>query len=195
MANDPTPDISPPEKADVAVAEAVAPYRHTLPVRALSFLGKLGDQPPMFTISGVVLGAGLLTGNKRLARAGLRMVAANSVATLTKNFVKHRINRTRPELLTQEGRYEMHPGNSEDHDETSFPSGHSAGAVATARAFAREYPEYGAPAHAAASLIALSQIPRGAHYPTDVAAGSAIGLLAEWAVSKVINLSGGRKRK
>ncbi|RYD38413.1 MAG: phosphatase PAP2 family protein [Verrucomicrobiaceae bacterium] len=195
MPNDPTTDISPPEKADVAVAEAVAPYRDTLPVRALSFFGKLGDQPPMFTISGVVLGAGLLTGNKRLARAGLRMVAANSVATLAKNFVKHRINRTRPELLTYEGRYEMHPGNSEDHDETSFPSGHSAGAVATARAFIREYPKYGVPAHSAASLIALSQIPRGAHYPTDVGAGSAIGLLAEWAVSKVMDFSGGTKRK
>jgi len=34
----------------------------------------------------------------------------------------------------------------------------------------------------AAAFIALSQIPRRAHYPTDVAAGIAIGLAAEKAV-------------
>ncbi|MES2709375.1 MAG: phosphatase PAP2 family protein [Verrucomicrobiota bacterium] len=94
----------------------------------------------MFTLSGAVLGAGLLAGGKRPARAGLRMFAANSLATLGKTFVKRQIDRTRPDLLTREGRYEMHPGSSGAHDESSFPSDHSAGAVATAQAFAREYP-------------------------------------------------------
>ena len=62
---------------------------------------------------------------------------------------------------------------------TSFPSGHSAGSIAVARAFAREFPEYGAAAVGAATLVALLQIPRCAHYPTDGAAGLAIGLLSE----------------
>lgn len=179
-------DVSAPEKADMAVARAVSPYRHTPVVRGISHFAKLGDQPPLMTLSTGVLGIGLLTGNKRLARAGLRMIAANSLAILAKNFVKERIDRTRPDLLIREGRYEMRPGTSDDHAKRSFPSGHSACSTATARAFAREYPEYGQPAKTASSFIALSQVPRGTHYPTDVAAGSLIGFLAEWAVNKLL---------
>ncbi|RYD34164.1 MAG: phosphatase PAP2 family protein [Verrucomicrobiaceae bacterium] len=180
------PDVSAPEKADMAVARAVSPYRHTPVVRGISHFAKLGNQPPLMTVSTGVFGIGLLTGNKRLARAGLRMIAANSLALVAKNFVKERVDRTRPELLIREGRYEMRPGTSNDHAQRSFPSGHSACATATARAFAREYPEYGQPAKAASSLVALSQVPRGTHYPTDVVAGSVIGFLAEWAVNKLL---------
>ncbi len=43
----------------------------------------------------------------------------------------------------------------------------------------REYPEHAAPAYAAAAGVALAQIPRCAHYPTDVGAGLAIGAAAE----------------
>ena len=58
-----------------------------------------------------------------------------------------------------------------------------------ARAFAREYPEHAAPAVSAAGLIALAQIPRCAHYPTDVAAGMAIGWVAEAAVASLFPAS------
>ena len=77
----------------------------------------------------------------------------------------------------------MKPGRKRSKEETSFPSGHSAGAIAVARAFAREYPEYRAPALGAAGLIALAQIPRCAHYPSDVGAGLAVGVAAEAAVA------------
>ena len=70
-------------------------------------------------------------------------------------------------------------GRNTSKEETSFPSGHSAGAAAVARAFARDYPEHAAPAYAAAGALALAQIPRCAHYPTDVGAGLALGLAAE----------------
>lgn len=151
-------------------------------VRALSLFSKLGDQPPMRIICGVALGFGLLSGNKRLARAGGRMIAAHTLATLAKDLIKNRIDRTRPELLLEENRYKMGLGSSEASENSSFPSGHSAGAVAVGRAFAREYPEYSLPAQAASILIALGQIPRCKHYPTDVAAGSALGAISEFMV-------------
>ncbi len=186
---DPATDASAPEKADASVAEAVAPYRETSFVRALSAFSKLGDQPPMRVISGAVLVSGLLLGNQRLRRAGVRMIAAHTLATLAKDFIKHRVDRTRPDQLVDKGRYKMEPGHSEEHEETSFPSGHSAGAVAVARAFAREFPEYAALTESAASLIALGQVPRGTHFPTDVMAGSAIGFVSEWLVARFVPVS------
>jgi membrane-associated phospholipid phosphatase len=67
----------------------------------------------------------------------------------------------------------------------SFPSGHTAGSVAVARAVGRVYPEARAAAYGGAAAIALIQIPRGAHYPADVAAGTAVGIIAETAVNAV----------
>ncbi len=169
-------------KADKAALDAASPYRRTLPVRLLSRVSELGDQPQMLGLSGSVLALGLMRGDSRLARAGARMIAAHLLATMAKNFVKHRIDRTRPRSADGKDGHRMKPGRSEAKEETSFPSGHSAGAIAVARAFAREYPEYRAPALGGAGLIALAQVPRCAHYPTDVGAGLAIGLAAEAAV-------------
>jgi undecaprenyl-diphosphatase len=181
---------SAPEKADVAVTEAVAPYADSLPVRLLSTFSKLGDQPPMLALSGAVLGAGLLRGDARMARAGGRMIAAHLLATAAKNMIKRRIDRTRPGVLVEEGRYRMKPGKNRAKAVTSFPSGHSAGAIAVAAAFAQEYPEHRAAAYAAAGAIAIAQIPRCAHYPTDVAAGTAIGLLSALAAGSAIDRAG-----
>lgn len=185
----PSKSATAPEKADVAVAHAVAPYRETPLVRAVSTFSKLGDQPPMLAISGAVLGAGLLRRDRRMARAGVRMIAAHLLATAAKNFIKRRVDRTRPNVLVQEGRYEMTPGDKKARADTSFPSGHSAGAVAVGRAFARDYPEYAIAANLAAATIALAQIPRCTHYPTDVGAGSAIGFASEAIVSRVMALA------
>jgi membrane-associated phospholipid phosphatase len=170
-------------KADKAAVDAAEPYRRTWPVRALSKASELGDQPQLLGLSAGVLALGLIRGEARMARAGARMIAAHLLATAAKNFVKHRIDRTRPRSASGAGGHKLKPGRSRAKEETSFPSGHTAGAIAVARAFARDYPEHGAAALAAGGLIALAQIPRRAHYPTDVAAGLAIGLAAEAAVA------------
>ena len=172
-------------KADRAAAEAVEPFRRSPAVRALSWASELGDQPQLLTLSGSVLAIGLIGGDRRLAGAGARMIAAHLLATAAKNFVKHRIDRTRPRSAKGRDGHKIKPGRSEAKEETSFPSGHSAGAIAVARAFTRRYPEHQAAALAGAGVVALAQIPRSAHYPTDVGAGLAIGLAAEKAVDLV----------
>ncbi len=175
---------------DSAAQDAVQPFRDSKAVEALSWYSELGDQPQMLAVSGGLVAVGLLRGDRRMARAGARMMAAHLVATAAKNFVKRRIDRTRPRSATGENGHHMKPGRTDTKEETSFPSGHSAGAIAVARAFAREYPEYRGPALGAAGLIALAQIPRCAHYPTDVGAGIAIGLAAEAAIGQVWPISG-----
>jgi membrane-associated phospholipid phosphatase len=174
-------------RLDARVLEAIAPYSKSSPVRAIAFVSKAGDQPPLLGLCvGVVLG-GLVGRDRRLILAGVRMGGAHILATAVKNFVKARIDRTRPRTAVGTGSGTgMKLGRSEKKEETSFPSGHSAGAAAVVRALARDFPEASGGAYAAAGLLALAQIPRRAHYPSDVGAGLAIGLAAEAAVSALL---------
>jgi undecaprenyl-diphosphatase len=111
------------------------------------------------------------------------MFIAHEAATLVKDFVKRRVDRTRPRSRTNTESHKPKPGGDTSKEETSFPSGHSTGAAAVARAFAREFPEHKAVAYTGAGLIALAQIPRCAHYLTDVGSGLAVGTAAEAAVA------------
>lgn len=182
-------DANPLEKVDVAVTKAVAPIAKTPIVRALGTASEISDQPQMRILCAGVIAAGLWRGDGKLARTGVAMLVAHSLATGIKTAIKHRVDRTRPNVLVDEGRYEMVAGSSHEHDETSFPSGHTAGAVAVAGAFAHAYPNGAALAYAAAAGVAVMQIPRCKHYPSDVGAGAVIGLLSaagvNWAGDRV----------
>ncbi len=170
-------------EVDSKAHEAVLPYQDTPPVKALSWLSELGDQPQMLTISGGVLAWGAIRRDPRLVRAGARMIASHLLATWVKNRVKHRVDRTRPFAAHSQEDRKPKAGRDKSKEETSFPSGHSAGALAVAQAFARELPEHRAKALAGAGLIAVAQVPRCAHYPTDVGVGLAVGLASEAVVA------------
>ena len=177
------------EKADLAAVEAAKPVSKTRPMKLISLLSEVGDQPQMRMLCGAAIAARLARGDTRLTKAGVRMLAAHSLATFAKNLVKHRIDRTRPRSKHKPGKdHRLSPGDSHAKEETSFPSGHSAGAAAVARAFVRDYPEHRAPAYAAAGAVSLAQIPRCAHYPSDVGVGVAIGVAAEALVDVAFGL-------
>ena len=55
----------------------------------------------------------------------------------------------------------------------SFPSSHSSSSFAAARAYGTLLPS--APLYAAASAMAFSRLYLGVHYPSDIAAGAALG--------------------
>ena len=156
-----------------------APYADTLAIRALDLLSKLGDQPELRLIAGSLIAVGTFADNDRLVRAGARMLLAHEAATLVKDLAKSNIDRTRPRSVNKKRAKRPKKGDHTAKEKTSFPSGHSAGAIAAARAFSREFPQYGGTAIGGAALIAASQLPRGAHYPTDVVAGILIGLAIE----------------
>lgn len=175
-------------EVDRKARDASIPYADSPPVKALSWFSELGDQPQMLALSGGVLALGMLRRDPRMMRAGGRMIASHLLATGVKNFIKLRVDRTRPRSAAGRDGHKPTLGRDDSKEETSFPSGHSAGALAVARAFARELPEHRAAALTGAGLIALAQIPRCAHYPTDVGAGLAIGWACEAAVDRVVRL-------
>ena len=61
-------------------------------------------------------------------------------------------------------------------DVYSFPSGHAAGAFVMASLMVHLYPFLAVPFYTGASIIAISRVYNGLHYPSDIMAGSAIGL-------------------
>lgn len=127
---------------------------------------------------------------RRTRRAGACCAAAMLLTFLAVNCaIKPLVARTRP--------YEQFTDLSilvaRAHD-FSFPSGHSANSFACAWALFRSAPrKYGAPALVLAALIAFSRLYVGVHYPSDVLAGVAIGiLLAEIAV-RMLKRAGRRR--
>lgn len=167
------------ERADIAVSRKAAEVKDTRAVRAMGAFGKLADQPPLIAFCLGVAAAGLVRRRPDVAKSGGRMLAAHLLATLGKGVVKRSVDRTRPELLVDEGRYELKKGERNEGPYNSFPSGHTAGAVAVARAMVRDFPEAAGPAYAAAAAVAAVQVPRCNHFVSDTAAGAVIGWVAE----------------
>lgn len=176
------------EQVDLAVTDAVAEQSERPWVRMLGALSEVGDQPPLRALTLGTAAIGLATRDPRLLRAGLRMFAAHTLATWTKTLVKRSIDRTRPEHALEEG-YRMERGDSREHHLSSFPSGHTAGALAVTQALARDYPATTALGLALSAWVGAMQVPRCKHFVSDIAAGALIGWAAErassWAFDRV----------
>jgi membrane-associated phospholipid phosphatase len=167
------------EKADIALGKKIASKRHDPVVKAAATAGEFGDQGPLYALATGVLAVGIASHHRRVTDCGLAMLAAIALADAGKRIAKRVVRRTRPNVLLEEGRYDADTGGSERKPEQSFPSGHTACTVATARALSRHFPETTAAAGAAAVIIGLSRVAEGKHWPLDVAAGAIIGLAAE----------------
>ncbi len=171
------------EQADRAASRRLNRARHGRAMRLLGAAGDLADQPPLRLLCAVVIAAGAVRRDRRLAGTGARMLAAHTLATLAKNAIKAVVDRTHPDHGDDPA---IRLGRSDEHGRTSFPSGHSAGAVAVAQAFARRYPDHATAARMGALAASAVQVPRGKHYLGDVVAGAGIGWLAETAADAVV---------
>lgn len=164
---------------DRQVCDACLPYKDTAPVKAAGFVGQIGDQMPMRMLAGALVLGGVALRDPRLLHAGLRTAASHELATLMKDFVKKRVDRKRPRSARRDGDDEPRKGHKRSKEDTSFPSGHSAGALAGAAALGAVYPEHRGKALAAGLTVGAIQVPTCAHYPSDVVTGMAIGATAE----------------
>ena len=171
------------ERADRHISDQVNHKRDSWQMRVIGAASDLGDQPQMRVLCAATIACGIIRRDSSLATTGLKMLAAHTLATWGKSSVKSVVNRTRPKSGNDP---KVRLGKSDAHEETSFPSGHSAGAVSVAEAFARGYPEYAAAARAAALVVAAVQVPRGTHYLGDVVAGTLVGFGAERASDAAI---------
>ncbi|WP_375410964.1 phosphatase PAP2 family protein [uncultured Methylobacterium sp.] len=167
------------EEADIRLGVALAAGKDHAGIRSLAALSEVGGWKSIFALSAGTVTWGLLSGNPRLASAGRRMLGASILASLAKTSAKHLVHRTRPNVLMETGLYTRGRLGPNVGPWQSFPSGHSALSVAAARALGRAYPEIRGAAYAGAAGIVLVQVLRGAHFPSDVIAGSLIGLAAE----------------
>ncbi|GAA0734329.1 phosphatase PAP2 family protein [Sphingomonas japonica] len=164
------------ESADIAVTHALAGRRDNPAIRGAGAVSEISDQPPLIALSLAVLAGGLLLRSPGIARTGARMLAAHTLATALKTTLKRSIDRSRPDHALAHG-YRLDSGSSDRHHLSSFPSGHSAGAVAIAEAIAREAPVIALPVRLLAASASIIQVPRAKHYVGDVLAGAAIGWL------------------
>jgi undecaprenyl-diphosphatase len=71
-------------------------------------------------------------------------------------------------------------------DQFSFPSGHSAAAVLVATLLGHSFPFLYPIAGAWALAVGFSRVYLGVHYPSDVLAGMALGILSAWAGIAVV---------
>ena len=163
---------------DHTVHEAVKDGRSSTAVKLISKLSDAGDQPQLRLLCAGMIMFGLVRKDVRMVLAGTRMLLSHELATVTKTAIKDRVDRTRPRSADDKDQERPEPGHDKGKEESSFPSGHSAGAMAVGSAYAVVYPARAAPALLAAGAVALAQIPRCSHYPTDVGAGLAIGAAA-----------------
>ncbi|MFE6848869.1 phosphatase PAP2 family protein [Streptomyces sp. NPDC057686] len=130
--------------------------------RVLSRLGEHG---------GVWLAIGLMGACLDRPRRSTWVRASASVGTAhaISMMVKPVVGRQRPELP---GRIPLVPTSGRN----SFPSSHAASAAAAAVAFSVLLP--GVPIAVAAVVMCVSRVIAGVHYPSDVAAGAALGVVA-----------------
>lgn len=177
---------TPVEEVDAAVAEVLVPHAEHLAIRALGAASDLTDQEPLYAAAAAVIGVGLVTRDERTIRAGTRFLASHLFATALRGIVKRLVDRTRPDAAARRGEYRLEKGERYESDFNSFPSGHTAGAVAVARALGRHYPGSYNAWLGLAGAASAAQVIRSKHFVTDVVAGAAIGIIAEEAVHRLL---------
>jgi undecaprenyl-diphosphatase len=119
-------------------------------------------------------------GDPRWKLACASALSGAAVAMLVNQVVSHAWARPRP-YVAHESLTHLLAARSPD---PSFPSDHAAAAFAIAFAVLAFSRRAGIVFVVAASLIALSRVALGVHYPSDVAAGMLIGWTAAFVVTR-----------
>jgi undecaprenyl-diphosphatase len=143
--------------------------------------GALGVAVPLYATATV--GLWLLArpyGLTRWKRATVAALLSASLALLANQAIAHAWDRPRP--------FAAHPLSTHlfaaPSTDPSFPSDHAAAAFAIAVAVLAFSRVAGSAFLAAATLIALSRVVLGLHYPSDVLAGAAVGAASALLVTR-----------
>ncbi|MFF9497465.1 phosphatase PAP2 family protein [Streptomyces flaveolus] len=150
-------------------AAVAATYTPTLD-RSLRRLSHAADHSKI----SLGIAAALALGGARARSAALVGVGAVAVTSAAANLLGKRLmRRPRPDREAARvtvDRYVPMPTSA------SFPSGHTASAVAFATAVGMVLPAAAAPLGALATAVGYSRVHTGVHYPGDVVAGAVLGI-------------------
>jgi membrane-associated phospholipid phosphatase len=175
--------VVPLEELDAAVATVLVPHAEEAAIEVIGEISDLSDQEPIYAGAAAFLAVAALTRDGPTWRAGTRILASHLLATALRGVVKRTVDRTRPDAAAKMGSYVFEEGERRASEYSSFPSGHSAGALAVALAVGRDYPRGRWPALGLAIAAGAAQVLRSKHYVSDVLAGAAVG----WAAEAVID--------
>ena len=152
-------------QADISLYRLLREHGHDpaieQPVRGFS---RLGEHAAIWIALGAAGAAVDRSRRPRWLRSARAVLAAYALNTLLKTIVRRR----RPQL-------EKLPALISTPTSLSFPSAHASSSFAAARAYSSLLP--GVPLYVVASLMALSRVYLGVHYPSDIAAGALLGML------------------
>ncbi len=130
--------------------------------------------------------------NAWLEASGLAgfLFAGVALPSLATAIIKRVVGRSRPELFDSVGYLDFNV-NLTDYAYQSFPSGHATTVFAMAMVVCfLGGRRWVLPALVVAVLVAFSRVPVGAHYPTDVFAGSVCGIVFTYVVRNLFALRG-----
>ncbi|MGW4891841.1 phosphatase PAP2 family protein [Kitasatospora sp. NPDC004240] len=172
---------------DGALYAAVAATPTPTLDRSLRRLSHAADHSKIsFTVA-----VGLALCGERPRRAAVVGVAAIACASAGANLLgKRLVRRARPDREAARVSVDRHvpmPASA------SFPSGHTASAVAFATAVGTLLPVTALPLAALASAVGYSRVHTGVHYPGDVAAGAVLGTACATATLAVASAWSGRR--
>ncbi|MEV5431811.1 phosphatase PAP2 family protein [Streptomyces sp. NPDC052701] len=155
---------------DGALYAAVAATPTPTLDRALRRLSHTADHSKI----SFAVAAALALGGSRPRRAALAGVGAIGVASASANLLgKRLVRRARPDREAARVTVDRHVPMPTS---ASFPSGHTASAVAFATAVGVVLPPAAVPLGVLAGAVGYSRVHTGVHYPGDVAAGAVLGI-------------------
>lgn len=134
-----------------------------------------------------MLSYGLIKKDRQVKINAAELMLNIGLSTIITQVMKRSIGRTRPADKYPELIYPDNP----NHDNQSFPSGHTSLAFATATTLTLEYKKWyvAVPAFAWAGSVGYSRMYLGKHYPTDIIGGIVVGMgsgyLSHWLSKKL----------
>jgi membrane-associated phospholipid phosphatase len=129
----------------------------------------LGQSYTLLPVAATIYVVGRAGNHPRISHMGSDLIQSILIAELLTQTIKYSVRRERP-----------------DQSNTfSFPSGHAADTMAFATALERHFNwKYYVPAYAFATYVAMSRLHDNRHFASDVAFGSAVGIIAGRTVTR-----------
>ena len=183
----------PPTKWDSEVAAWIASKTNPEIEKILGILTWGADEHVLFALVAVLWTAVAVNGSRADRRWASGAALGFGMSAAVPHVAKQIVNRRRPNRVLSRAHGIPKQGKALD----SFPSGHAIHLGTLASALGRKLPRWRRPIWTAAAVLAATRVGLLAHYPTDVAAGLAIGAVLDHAVAResVRRPDAGRRRR